>query len=107
MQKAEERLRAGRLREGLRELERERKRLLHTGDVAGLKELAERAEVTPDKRFAALAYATRQNVAYLERLGELGEKPAVMTTARVLVIGVGIVAGLVLWALYVWALQGV
>jgi hypothetical protein len=67
----------------------------------------QRAEVTPDRRFAALAYATRQNVAYLERLGALGEKPPVLTKTRVLLIGVGIAAGLALWALYIWTLQGV
>jgi hypothetical protein len=54
-----------------------------------------------------LAYAARQNVAYLERLGRLGERPPRLTRTRVLLIALGIVLGLVLWALYVWALQGV
>jgi len=30
-----------------------------------------------------------------------------MTRSRMVLIGAGIVAGLVLWGLYVWALQGV
>jgi hypothetical protein len=72
-----------------------------------LRELAARAEATPDRRFEALAYAARQNVAYLERLERLGQKPPRLTPARVLLIALGIVAGLVLWALYVWTLQGV
>ena len=70
-------------------------------------ELAARAEATPDKRFAELAYATRQNLAYLERLDELGEKRLVLTRTRVVMIALGIVAGLALWGLYVWTLQGV
>jgi hypothetical protein len=89
------------------ELERERERLLSAGDLDGLRELAERAEATPDRRFAALAYAARQNVAYLERLERLGERPPRLTRTRVLLIALGIVAALALWALYVWALQGV
>jgi hypothetical protein len=89
------------------ELERERERLLAAGDLDGLRELAERAEATPDRRFAALAYAARQNVAYLERLERLGERPPRLTRTRVLLIALGIVAALALWALYVWALQGV
>ena len=91
----------------MRELERERERLLGVGDVTALRELAARAEATPDPRFAALAYAARQNVAYLERLERLGERPPRLTRTRVLLIGFGIVAGLALWGLYVWALQGV
>jgi hypothetical protein len=106
-EKAEELLRSGRVGEGLRELERVRRTLLEAGDATALRELAERAEVTPDKRFTALAYAARQNVAYLERLGELGEKAPVMTKSRMLVVALGILAGVALWALYVWALQGV
>jgi hypothetical protein len=89
------------------ELERERERLLAAGDLDGLRELAERAEATPDRRFAALAYAARQNIAYLERLERLGERPPRLTRTRVLLIALGIVAALALWALYVWALQGV
>jgi hypothetical protein len=40
-------------------------------------------------------------------LDELGEKRPVLTRTRVVVIALGIVAGLALWGLYVWALQGV
>jgi hypothetical protein len=46
-------------------------------------------------------------VAQLERLDELGETRPVMTTARMVLVGTGIVVGLGLRALYVWALQGV
>jgi len=107
MERAEELLRAGKLRAGLRELERARRRLYDADDVEGLKELAARAEATPDRRFEALAYATRQNVAYLERLEELGERRPRMTTRRIVLIAAGIVVGLALWGLYVVALQGV
>lgn len=107
MERAEELLRAGRVREGLQELEHARKALYDSADVAGLRELAERAEATPDPRFAALAYAARQNVAYFERLGELGAAPPPpMTTGRMILIGAGIVVGLVVYALIAY-LQGV
>jgi hypothetical protein len=106
MEKAEELLREGKLRAGLRELERARRRLYDDGDVAGLEELAARAEATPDRRFRALAYASRQNVAHLERLEELGQRRPRMTGRRALLIGVGIVAGLALYGLWLY-LQGV
>jgi hypothetical protein len=106
MERAEELLRAGRVREGLKELERARKTLVERGDLAALRELAERAEATPDPRFGALAYAARQNVAYLERLGALGETPPRMTAGRMILIAAGIVAALAFYALVVY-LQGV
>ena len=107
MERAEQLLRAGKVREGLQELERARKALYDAGDLAGLRELAERAEATPDPRFGALAYAARQNVAYFERLGELGATPPPpMTTGRMILIGAGIVVGLAFYALIAY-LQGV
>ena len=71
LERAEELLRAGRMREGVRELERQRKALLDAGDVDGLDQLAARAEATPDRRFAGLAYAARQNALQLRRQGRV------------------------------------
>jgi len=107
VERAEELLRAGKVREGLQELERIRKALYQAADVAGLRELAERAEATPDPRFGGLAYAARQNVAYFARLGELGAAPPPrLTTGRMILIGAGIVVGLAFYALIAY-LQGV
>ena len=50
--------------------------------------------------------AARQNVAYLERLGALGETPPRMTAGRMILIAAGIVAALAFYALVVY-LQGV
>ncbi len=105
VERAEELLRAGRLREGLRELERSRKALYDAGDVTGLQALAERAEATPDRRFAALAYAARQNAAHLERLDVLGERRPVMTARRFVLLAVVTVVGLVLYGL-MWHVRG-
>ena len=103
VERAEELLRAGRVGAGLRELERERRRLLAERDAAGLAELADRAEVTPEPKFRALAYAARQNVRQVERLEALGEtrsrheRTLLVAALLATVLVVGGYAGLMVW----------